>query len=520
MIEPTTQRPPSKSHQSTFRRWRREGSRCLLVRAQRMMKANPIVSIGIMSFLTLLLLLLSNLISIPIVHSFQLLLTPSPGATSSIEDDWESVGGRLVMMPHLRQKKNHGRIIKARSKRRQHNHLQRQKRDVPRTTLYVSRGSFDGIHRKEYVDRDSYWVYMFYLLMLYRDREGDCNVPYGHIEDGWDLGVWLSQQKSAYKHNRLSEIRTTRLEDAGVIWDKSCEQKWNMMYEYLLEFKSKNGHCIVPQKEGPYNLGQWLNTQRRMDKAGKLSLERTEKLEQIGVIWDVYEYQWNTMFQRLLEFKEEYGHCDVPVSYQQDEKGLGSWLANQRRFYRDGQLHPTRQHLLKEIAGICFTESKLKRWDHMLSLLESYKQREGHCNVPQNYIDVEQENGGNHENLGQWLMNQKKQYSKGTLSKDRQQRLEDVGIHWPIISATKWDQMFRLLEEYYNENGHANVPNKYVVATSKDDEDGTTTTTTKLGVWLKNQKYLWRVGKLKESRKQRLESLGVKVPCSQTVDSM
>ena len=60
---------------------------------------------------------------------------------------------------------------------------------------------------------------MFYLLMLFRDREGHCDVKVEHVEDGWKLGNWLRDQREAKKRGTLDEIRQERLEEAGVAWD-------------------------------------------------------------------------------------------------------------------------------------------------------------------------------------------------------------------------------------------------------------------------------------------------------------
>eukprot|EP00980_Cylindrotheca_fusiformis_P025052 scaffold12980_cov100-Cylindrotheca_fusiformis.AAC.1 len=54
--------------------------------------------------------------------------------------------------------------------------------------------------KRDYIDCDSpHWVDMFSLLIEYKDREGHCEVPYCHEENEWELGVWLSKQREAYK---------------------------------------------------------------------------------------------------------------------------------------------------------------------------------------------------------------------------------------------------------------------------------------------------------------------------------
>jgi hypothetical protein len=68
----------------------------------------------------------------------------------------------------------------------------------------------------------------------------------------------------------------------------------------------------------------------------RLTEARIRRLEAIGFEWKVknkmkryYERQWDEMFQKLLSFKEENGHCMVPKRYLADLK-LGTWVHTQR----------------------------------------------------------------------------------------------------------------------------------------------------------------------------------------------
>ena len=44
-----------------------------------------------------------------------------------------------------------------------------------------------------------------------------------------------------------------------------------------------------------------------------------------------YDKQWDQMFERLLKFKEENGHCLVPKRYPVDQR-LGTWVHTQVRW--------------------------------------------------------------------------------------------------------------------------------------------------------------------------------------------
>ena len=65
----------------------------------------------------------------------------------------------------------------------------------------------------------SKWDRTFDLLVQYEEREGHCNVPQRHVEDGSNLGTWLNTQKQLFRQGHLDKERCQRLEDLGVAWE-------------------------------------------------------------------------------------------------------------------------------------------------------------------------------------------------------------------------------------------------------------------------------------------------------------
>jgi len=114
------------------------------------------------------------------------------------------------------------------------------------------------------------------------------------------------------------------------------DEKWNNMFTRLLEYKKANSHTLVPQcyHDDP-RLGRWVHYQRveywiyQQQGTGKITPERIGRLESIGFEWDPQKAQWNIMFDRLVKFKEEVGHCKVPKGYAKDTE-LANWVRNQR----------------------------------------------------------------------------------------------------------------------------------------------------------------------------------------------
>ena len=121
------------------------------------------------------------------------------------------------------------------------------------------------------------------------------------------------------------------------------EQRWYDMFGRLELFKSKTGHCRVPNRySGDASLGSWVATQRRYFKNKSLPMppDRVKKLTDLGFEWttkDPRKVPWETRFHDLKSFKEKFGHADVPHEWEECPQ-LGFWTANMRQQYRYKQL--------------------------------------------------------------------------------------------------------------------------------------------------------------------------------------
>ena len=67
--------------------------------------------------------------------------------------------------------------------------------------------------------------------------------------------------------------------------------------------KTTSGH-----KENGKNLGTWLNAQRQSKKAGTPDNFRVDRLEEVGVIWNVIDDQWEDMYELLIQYNNHEGH--------------------------------------------------------------------------------------------------------------------------------------------------------------------------------------------------------------------
>jgi len=192
------------------------------------------------------------------------------------------------------------------------------------------------------------------------------------------------------------------------------------MFLELVKFKETYGHCNVP-KNWPENprLGHWVENQRSLFKNNELIIYRTKKLRKIGFAFSASNVKWMRMFSELVDFKNIYGHCNVPYNWNQNPK-LANWVSTQRQRYKQGMLSEDQVQMLLDIG---FTWKKHEAaWNQMFEKLLRYKEAFGDCNVPAEWkVDPK---------LGRWGTTQRSRKRQGKLAEDRIRRLDKIGYQW------------------------------------------------------------------------------------------
>jgi hypothetical protein len=127
------------------------------------------------------------------------------------------------------------------------------------------------------------------------------------------------------------------------------EQKWNQMFERLVEFRRTHGHCMVAQRDPngdgdeedtpSLQLARWVKRQRYQYKLlmegndSNLTTQRLTMLNQIGFCWDSHGASWLSRLQELQQFKRLHGNCNVPTAYPENPR-LAAWVKAQRRQHK------------------------------------------------------------------------------------------------------------------------------------------------------------------------------------------
>ena len=122
--------------------------------------------------------------------------------------------------------------------------------------------------------------------------------------------------------------------------------------------------------EGSFKLAIWVATQR--SNKNSMRIDRRQRLDEIGFIWDLRESVWEENFAALMTFKMREGNCLVPQDHIEKGTKLGQWVSLQRSKRRT-MLAERRQRL----DAIGFVWNTLDSgWEEGFAALAKFKARE------------------------------------------------------------------------------------------------------------------------------------------------
>lgn len=118
-------------------------------------------------------------------------------------------------------------------------------------------------------------------------------------------------------------------------------------------------------------------------------------------------------------------------------------------------------------------------WNKQFEEAKLFYQKNGHLNISKV------------SPLYNFILFNKQSKKKNTISKERIDKLESIGMIWDTLEDT-WNKMYAQATIYFNENGHLNPKES-----------------SPLYYWLANNRKLKEKNLLSEERKEKLESIGI-----------
>ena len=213
-------------------------------------------------------------------------------------------------------------------------------------------------------------------------------------------------------------------------------------------------------------------------------------------------HSWGDSYQLALNYYNEYGNLRISrkfktfdgVTYDQYGYPLGQWLASQKKDYTYGNLSAKQIELLENID---IEWKVIKTFEESYQLAKKYYEVHGNLLINYDFKTIDGSTyNKNGYSLGSWLVNQRRNYRLGKLSKERIKLLEDIGIVWNLIKT--FEESYQLALNYYNEHNNIDLPKNYYL------EDGYN-----LGGFIYNQKILRRDNKISDERIKLLDKLGI-----------
>ena len=346
------------------------------------------------------------------------------------------------------------------------------------------------------------WNHYFSEASIYYAEHGNLNIPKRYTTPaGLSLGEWLTTQRrvrAGQIPGNLTEQQIARLDSIGMKWGNRNDAAWEHGLEEARKFREQFGNLQVPAKyktKNDYPLGKWINNARKRRSDGKLTEERIRQLDQMGMIWSVFDAKWEQGYALAMNYAAKHGDLNVPVNYTTEEgKKLGAWILNQRTAYAKEMLSQDQIGRLEKI-GIYWGNRNDRQWNEVYGAAKRYFEANGDLDVPVAYVSPEG------YALGKWVRRQQYAYrnpekSNAILSQERIELLDDVGMQWE--KPDSWQHRYELAQEYKKQYGNLEIPAKYKTA------DGIW-----LSRWVYNQKRLLQSGskKLSEEQKKKLKEL-------------
>ncbi len=279
-----------------------------------------------------------------------------------------------------------------------------------------------------------------------------------------------------------------------------------------------------PASLANFPLGQWIADARRFYARGDMDEDRVEQLEKLGMVWSHFDVAWEEGLAAARGWAAENGHLLAPLDATYQGAKVGIWLKNARAAARKaaeieqrraeglpvgsvaGALSEDRREQLEEIdASWCPTWPV--EWQRAFHLTRLHLDDGGV--LPTEPGDVLRQG----EDLGRWVRVQRLGWDK--LTGVQQWMLEQVlGIEPATedekpkprrTQADKWAANLAAAKQFYEREGHLNVPRKHVETVLSDEG---WELQFRLGAWIGNQRS--RAATLPEDRREQLSAIGMR----------
>lgn len=217
---------------------------------------------------------------------------------------------------------------------------------------------------------------------------------------------------------------------------------WDLYIKALKQYKERERDCLVSQKHieiienKRIKLGNWCRSMRvaKKEKGSCVLTEEMEKeLNQIGFIWDVLKYRFESKVRAIAEYYKENKKYPFCGSGNLEIEKLAHFLSIEKMYMRKEKYPQYKRNIIKKYLPEFSCEKKRdEQFSELLEYLKLYKYR-------YNNLDIKVRDVIDGYKIGEKINSIKGKYNKKKLSKEKIKKLEEVGVY---LDSTK-ERQFR-----------------------------------------------------------------------------
>lgn len=286
----------------------------------------------------------------------------------------------------------------------------------------------------------------------------------------------MVKQLKKYRNNKGHSLVTESDDPQLFKWTQQIRKNYKYQYKEILIMNnnkkedvnggpSSDNTCISYDSNTTSDINDSsTKNEKKTKKKARLSDEKMALLTELEFCWEMRVILWPKQYEQICRYREEYGHCQVPVRKCMQYPGLGVWVQNQRREYKlytQGERSQLTTSRIQKLESIDFQwyKSREEAWKKKYQQLVEYSELYGHSDVPEKYnYDATIGAFG----LGTWCMNQRTERRKcalritSTLTNKRIDLLEQLDFKWKLRES-RWEQKLQRLQEYHEEHGDVRI---------------------------------------------------------------
>ena len=176
------------------------------------------------------------------------------------------------------------------------------------------------------------WEGRFKSLVAFKEEHGHCGVPATYMRCP-ALYKWASAQQKKYQSGSLSDDQIGK---TNILRKLDRSNIGNVAHAYFL-FSIL---FLDRLHEIDFNF-----TRDTLPQLGLLKVPQLEPVDRQTYL----EGLWDKSYQELAAYKNHFGHCNIPISYEANPS-LGAWAFSQRMAYKKDKLSQDRVDKLNELA--------------------------------------------------------------------------------------------------------------------------------------------------------------------------